>query len=138
MASGMTIAVDRGGGQDGGEAGGGETVDGERDDERDGNRDDEVATRLQVVVIAEEGEVAGDPEKQRGDERVGEEARAQEEGEGEDGEEEGVEDTTDPKSVGKGVEDYGGKRGEFEAGVAVGGEEVAVVLYIAVGEEGCR
>src|SRR5260221_115502 len=75
---------ERGGGGEGGEAAGegaagfGERVQGERDEQRDGDRDDHVVTRLQVVVIAEEGEVARRPEQKRGGEGGEEKAGAPE------------------------------------------------------------
>ena len=105
-------------------------VEAKRDGGGDGDRDDEVVTRLQIVVVDEEGEVAADPEQQCGKERLREEARAPEEGERQDDEESWIEDVAHPHAVADGVEDDGGEGFELDAGVGVGGEEIAVVLEI--------
>ena len=105
-------------------------VEAKRDGGGDRDRDDEVVTRLQIVVVDEEREVATDPEQQCRKERLGEESRAPEEGERQDDEESWIEDVAHPHSVADGVEDDGGKRLELGAGVSVGGEEITVVLEI--------
>ena len=87
-------------------------------------------------MVGEEGEVAADPEQKRGEERLRKEARAPEECERKHDEEGGIEDMAHPHAVADGVEDDGGERIELNAGVGVGGEEIAVVLEVVRMDEG--
>jgi len=96
------------------------------DEEGKGDGDDEVVPGLEVVVIGEEGDVAGGPKEERWDERVAEEADFHQGYEG--GQQaERVEEGAEPHAVCEGGAEDGEGGRRRHAGVGVGAEEVAVV-----------
>jgi hypothetical protein len=98
---------------------------GNQEGERD--CDDQVIPGLEIIVIGEKGGVTAGPEQKGWDERVAQEAGAEEE-DGNSGDEgEGIEDFANPKAIGEGVGHDGEDVGWAEAAVAVGVEEVVEV-----------
>ena len=104
-----------------------EALEDERDQEGEGDGDNQVITGLEVVVVREEGVVAGGPEDEGGDKGACAELAEVNAG-GQGGEEgERVEDGAHPHAVFNGVDEDGEHVFAGDAGVGVSAEEVTVV-----------